>query len=179
LFKGFLFGLLAVNTGWFVWSGETSKAIDAAAWLALLALFDAETRLGDRPRRRSLHVTLGAARLAAAAGVMVAMLRYVFDDNVLDTLNSALWIGVVVLLETQVRFPALAARARTIFAAVAALLYGGLAVLVAAWVWRREWFDAYDAVLWLIAFAALELTVFTAHGPGASSTRRYTPAEKP
>ena len=177
--KALLFALLAVNTGWFVWSGETSKAIDAAAWLALLGLFDLETRFSDRPPRRGVHVTLGAVRLAAAAGVMAAMLRYFFEDNVLDTINSGLWIGVVVLLETQVRFPALAARQATVFAIVAAVLYGGLAVLVAAWVWRGEWFDAYDALLWLIAFAALELTFVGSDRASAPVTRRYTPAEKP
>jgi hypothetical protein len=179
LFKALLFALLAVDTGWFVWSGATSKAIDAAAWLTLLALFDIETHLAAQTRRPTVDVALGAARLAAAAGVMLATLRYVFEDNVLDAVNSVLWIGVVVLLETQVRFPGLAARARTIFGTVAALLYGGLAVLVVAWGLRGEWFDAYDALLWLIAFAALELTLFSAKGASASVTPRYTPAEKP
>jgi len=179
LFKALLFALLAVNTGWFVWSGATSKAIDAAAWLTLLALFDVETRLGARPRQRPVHVALGAARLIAAAGVMVASLRYVFEDNVLDALNSVLWIGVVVLLETQVRFAALAARARTIFAAAAALLYGGIAVLAAAWAWRGEWLDAYDALLWLIAFVALELSVFRRNAASPALTPSHRPAEKP
>ena len=31
--------------------------------------------------------------------------------------------------------------------------------LVAAWLWRGEWFEAYDAALWLIAFATLEMDV--------------------
>ena len=32
-------------------------------------------------------------------------------------------------------------------------------VCVAAWLWRGEWFEAYDAALWLIAFATLEMDV--------------------
>jgi hypothetical protein len=175
--KALLFALLAIDTAYFVWSGATSKAIDAAAWLMLLALFDVDARIAARSRRRAVDLTLRAARLAAAAGVIVATLRYVFEDNMLDTINSALWIGVVLLLETQFRFPALAARGHHAFAALAAMLYGGLALLVVAWAWRREWFDAYDALVWLLAFAALELEVFSA-GRTGEATPGYTPAEK-
>lgn len=159
MLKGLLFALLAIDTAWFVWSGATSKAIDAAAWLTLLALFQIETRPGTPPRTRTLHLTLHALRIVAAAGVIAATVRYVFEDNVLDTVNSTLWIGVVVLLETQLRLPALAARMSRPFTGVAVLLYGGLAVLVPVWASRGEWFDAYDALLWLIAFAWIEVEV--------------------
>jgi hypothetical protein len=30
---------------------------------------------------------------------------------------------------------------------------------VFAWAWRKEWFDAYDAALWLLAFATIEMNV--------------------
>ena len=175
--KAFLFALLTIDTGYFVWSGATSKAIDAAAWLTLLALFDIDLRIAARTRRRAFDLTLRAARLAAAAGVIVATMRYVFEDNVLDTINSVLWIGVVLLLETQFRFPAFAARASRTFAAAAAMLYGGLALLVGVWAWRHEWFDAYDALVWLLAFAALELEVFGA-GKSADAKSGYTRLEK-
>jgi hypothetical protein len=88
---------------------------------------------------------------------LAATVGYVFEDDVLDAINSGLWIAVVVLLEVQFRYPGPVARTRAPFTAVACVLYGGLAFLVLVWVWRREWFDAYDALLWLVAFAALEL----------------------
>lgn len=87
------------------------------------------------------------------------MLEYVFEDNLLDAINSVLWILVVVLLEIEVRFPALIARARLPFLGCATLLYGGLGVLVVIWAARGLWFDAYDAALWLVAFVALELEI--------------------
>ena len=74
-------------------------------------------------------------------------------------INSVLWIAVVILLEAEVRFPELVSKARHAFAATAALLYGGLAVLVVLWAVNGLWFDAYDALLWLIAFATLELSI--------------------
>ena len=39
------------------------------------------------------------------------------------------------------------------------MLYAGLAALVPVWAWRGEWFDAYDATLWLVAFATIEINV--------------------
>ena len=87
------------------------------------------------------------------------MFGYTLEEDVLDAVNSVLWIAVVILLEAEVRFPELVSNARTAFAATAALLYGGLAVLVVLWAVNGLWFDAYDALLWLIAFATLELNI--------------------
>ena len=74
-------------------------------------------------------------------------------------MNSALWIAVVLMLEAEVRWPQLVARARKACAVIAAALYTGLGVLVVAWAARGAWFDAYDAALWLIAFVTVEFDV--------------------
>ena len=117
-----------------------------------------------------------AARCCAPAsggsrGVIAAMLGYAFEENVLDAVNSVLWIAVVILLEAEVRFPELVSKARTrAFAAAAALLYGGLAVLVVLWAVKGMWFDAYDALLWLIAFATLELNIAQNRRTGPSGS---------
>jgi hypothetical protein len=172
-----LYALLFANAIYFAWAGSRSEALDAAAWLALLALFDIETRWAKwfiRERRRTV---LRLLRLVAAAGVIVAMLGYTLEDDLRDAVNSALWIAVVILLEVEVRFSALVARVRRAFAVTAALLYSGLAMLVALWAMDGLWFDAYDALLWLIAFATLEMNVIKAPQPKA--VRRRTHAEKP
>lgn len=168
MFKAVVFALLAGNTAYFAWIGATSKAIDAAAWLALLTLFVAETRLAGRLHDRG-RLALRAARLAAGAAVVGATLRYVFDESVLDTVNSLVWIAIVVLLEMQFRYPQVVARSRTIFTVTALALYGALGVLVVMWGVRAEWFDAYDALVWLVAFATIELDVI-----GADTARQRT-----
>lgn len=38
-------------------------------------------------------------------------------------------------------------------------LYAGLAALVPVWAWRGEWFEAYDALLWIVAFAGIGINV--------------------
>ena len=168
-----LYALLLANALYFAWAGTSSEALDAAAWLVLLVLFDLETRRPEwfvESRRRAW---LRFVRLLAAAAVIGAMFGYTLEDDALDTANSVLWIAVVILLEAEMRFPSFVSRARIAFTASAALLYGGLAVLVVLWAVERLWFDAYDALLWLIAFATLELNVINA--PPRARTR----AEKP
>jgi len=54
----------------------------------------------------------------------------------------------------------------------ATTLYAGLGALVLVWAWRGEWFDAYDALLWLIAFVTIEIDVLQisrAQHPGAGA----------
>ena len=160
-----LFALLAINTAGFALAGTTSKVVDAAAWLALLALFKVET--GLRNRGGVPRAALRYARLVAACGVLAATIGYVFEENVLDAVNTVLWIAVVIVLEIELRAPARVARRRGVFTAVAAALYGALAVLVAIWAWRGEWFDAYDAALWLLAFAIIELDAMSSERASA------------
>jgi hypothetical protein len=157
--KAALFALLAANTFYFLLSGTPSSAVDSIAWLTLLVLFEAEASFGrhlNTPRRR---LALRAVRLAAAAGVFAGTLGYVFEDDVLDAVNSALWIGVVILLEVELRWQRPVAKAPYVFGGVAVILYGGLAVLIVLWALEGLWFDAYDAVLWLVAFVTLELNI--------------------
>ena len=86
----------------------------------------------------------------------------------LDAINSGLWIAVVVLLEIEVRRPRDVARFRPWFAAAAAMLYTALALLVLTWGWRGEWLDAYDALLWLVAFAIIEMDVLATRQSGGA-----------
>jgi hypothetical protein len=165
--KTLLFLLLVGNTAWFIAAGETSKALDSAAWLALLALFMLETGHAERFESGRAQAVLRVLRLAAAIGVIAAMLRYVLEDNVLDAVNSALWIAVVVLLEAELRYPEAVRRARGVYLATAAALYSALAVMVVWWALRSEWFDAYDATAWLAAFVLVELDILKPRGARA------------
>jgi hypothetical protein len=165
-FKTALLALLTANTIYFAVFGTPSKAIDAGAWLALLVMFDVETAFNLKSRRTRLAVH--GARMLAAVGVVAATIGYVFEDDALDAVNAVLWILVVILLEAEIRWPALVARRRIAFNSIAAALFGGLAILVVLWAAFGMWFDAYDAVLWLIAFATIEVNLI-------KSERLFTP----
>lgn len=158
-FKVAIFALLTLNTAVFLASGTPSEALDSIAWLALLVLFELETGAIGRLRWRHAIPAIRAVRLAAVAALVAAMIGYLHEKAWLDTLNAGLWCAVVALLEFEVRRPAAWVRHRSFFAATAIALYSGLAAVVAAWLWQGEWFDAYDAALWLVAFATLEVDV--------------------
>jgi hypothetical protein len=170
LFKAAVFGLLAWNTAVYVYSGTLSEGLDSAAWLTLLVLFELETGFGDRFREGGTATAIRAARLVAAAAVCAAAAGYVREKEWLDAINTGFWIVLVALFECQVRYREAAARHRAWFAGATAMLYAGLAVLVLAWAWRGEWFDAYDALLWLTALLIIEINILRglrrdAHSP--------------
>jgi len=154
-----VFALLASNAAVFLASGTFSEALDSIAWLTLLASFELETGLGGRFIEQREAAVLRVARLVAAAAILAAAAGYVRDKEWLDAVNIGLWIAVVALLEIEVRYAGAVARHRPWFAVTAAAFYSGLATLVLFWLWQGEWFDAYDAALWLIAFITIELNV--------------------
>ena len=154
--KAVIFALLAWNTAVFVHTGTLSEAVDSVAWLVLLALFELETGAAG-PRRGSAWVR--GARVAAAGAIPLAAIGYVLDREWLDAINSTLWIVVVVILELQVRFPAAAIGFRALGGATLTVLYAGLGTVAAVWLWREDWFSAYDAALWLLAYVTIEINV--------------------
>ena len=160
-----IFALLVCNTAYYLFAGTLSKFLDAAAWLVLLALFALETGFAGGIRTRAVAILVRSTRLAAAVAICVAGIVYIVENDWLDAINTGLWIAIVVTLEFEVRRPLAVARFRVWFAATATLLYTGLAALVFAWAWRGEWFDAYDALLWLMAFALIEMDLLRAAGP--------------
>ena len=151
--------LLAANAVYFALAGSTSEAIDGAAWLTLLLLFLAETRYGSHLQRIHWRVALRSLRLLAAAGVFAASVGYLFEDDALDAVNAALWIAVVILLEVELRWPAVVASSPQLFKSASVAAFGGLGLLVVIWFSRGMWIDAYDAALWLLAFGLIELDV--------------------
>ena len=60
------------------------------------------------------------------------------------------------LIECKLLLPQRVARNRRLFTGVAVALYSAIALLIPLWALRGQWFDAYDAALWLIAFALIE-----------------------
>jgi len=164
-----IFALLACNTAYYLYAGTLSKRLDALAWLVLLALYAIES--GDTARFHAgrTAMALRAIRLVAAIAVCASGVGYIFEHNSLDAINTGLWIAVVALLEFEVRQPRDVARYRGWFTATAAAIYASLAALVLAWAWRGEWLDAYDALLWLAAFAIIEMDVLKHAGGNASA----------
>lgn len=152
-----IFTLLAVNAAIYAAAGRASETVDALAWFVLLALFFVEARCPQWTRVLRNAVILDLLRLIAAAAILWAAIAFVREDEWLDAVNAWLWIGVVAVLELEVRAPAWIQRRRRLVIACSAVLYAALAGVAVAWLLQGEWFDGYDAALWIAAFALLEL----------------------
>lgn len=170
-FKLAVFALLVVNTVSFASHGTLSEGLDSIAWFTLLALFELETAHPARIASRRAVAAVHVLRLAAAAAVIAAAVGYLLENAWLDALNAWLWVAVVVLLEIEVRCTQAVARHRGAFGTAAAVLYLGLASAVTVWAWRGEWLNAYDAALWLTAFAAIEMNLLARFTERASPER--------
>lgn len=160
--KAAVFALLVFNAGIYLASGTFSDGLDSIAWLTLLALFELETGLAPILRTGLAVAIVHAIRLVCVAAIGIAAAGYLYNSEWLDAANSGLWIAVVALLEVEVRRPAAVAAQRTRYATAAATLYAGLVAVALVWLWRGEWFDAYDAALWLVGFATIEMNVLRA-----------------
>lgn len=169
-FKAVVLALLVLNAGVYLASGSFSEGLDSIAWLTLLALFLLETGLGEALRSGPAITAVHAVRLIALAAVGAAAAGYFYEGEWLDAANAGLWIAVVVLLEFGVRRPDTVAAHRLHFTAAAAALYAGLITIALVWLSRGELFDAYDAALWLVAFAIIEMNVLEA-ARGAAARR--------
>jgi hypothetical protein len=156
-FRIAIFALLAGNTTWYLVIGPWTKGLDALAWFGLLMLFALETSNARWLDKRHIKGAVHLLRFGAAAAIVASASGYVQLREWLDAINIGLWILVVALLECELRFTAYVSRRRRLFTAGAVALYVTIAALVPLWAVRGEWFDAYDALLWLVAFALIEM----------------------
>lgn len=159
-YKIALLAMLTGNAAIYAFIDTWGSALDAVAWLVLLVLFEMETEFPAYVTSRGATATIHGFRSAAIAGATVATLSYLIDFAWIDMANSAIWVAIIVLLEWEMRYPHAVARHRRGFFIATGTLYAGLIVVAGLWAWTGEWFDAYDAVLWIAAYATIELDVF-------------------
>ena len=166
VFKWLMYTLLAGDVVLYALFGRLTEFIDTAAWLALLMLFEWET--GGWPLPSRLRAVLHGVRAIAALAVLVACVGYALERQWLDFANEMVWLGVVALLELEVRLSDGAVCLHRWRRRTAAALYLILVSFLVAWAVQgatgpqpmHAWLDAWDALLWLAAFVVIELNVF-------------------
>ncbi len=158
VFKWSVYGLLTLNLGLFLLFETPVEALDSLGWLVLLGVLEWETSTLGRPRSARERGALWAAQGVGYAIVLLAWAGYAREGMWLDFANASLWLGVVLALAFDVRFPPDAARLRAHRArqAVRGLLYAGLVALTLWWTAAGELLNGFDAALWLLCFFAIE-----------------------
>ncbi|RPE74826.1 hypothetical protein [Vulcaniibacterium tengchongense] len=166
VFRWLIYALLAADVALYARYGRVTELLDTAAWFVLLLLFEWET--GGWPMPSRARVPVHAVRLLASAAIVLAVAGYALEREWLDFANETVWLGVVALLELEVRLPPQAQRLHRWRRRVAAVLYAALVAFLLAWAIQglvgaeplHALLDAWDALLWLVAFVAIELNVF-------------------
>lgn len=130
---------------WFVLVAlDEFSALDASSCTALAA--------GEAYRLRAENIVASAAVLAEAQHLAL-----------LDAVNAAAWILVVLLLEAEVRLQvrgALGGMLLRLGTALKSLVYAVLLCAAVYWGFVGDFLDFWDAFLWLLAFVFIELNIF-------------------
>jgi hypothetical protein len=85
---------------------------------------------------------------------------------VIDIINSATWLGIVVMLETEVWMQlrdVLTDRLMKLGKYLKGFLYSILFIAAIYWGFEGSFLDFWDAFLWLVAFILIELNIFQWH----------------
>ncbi|MGZ8225737.1 MAG: hypothetical protein ACXWT3_03745 [Methylococcaceae bacterium] len=155
-FKLAILALLALNAVIYAVVDTWTSAIDALIWLTLLVLYELEAN-GVKAVAENTLQTIRNVLIVIIALVFVS---YVQSNEWLDVINSALWFALIALLELEVRWPDKAFEYRQAYWLATVAVFTGLIALVIAWAWQSAWLDVYDAVLWIVAFASIEIDIF-------------------
>ncbi len=155
-YKLALVGLLAVDVFFYAATDTLTSTLDALTWLLLLIMFELETlHLPVLPSAKQIRMIRNLL-IVIIGGVF---LSYVESKEWLDVINAVLWFILIALLELEIRRQPLVAQYRALHKTATLTVFGGLIGMVFAWAWQSAWLDAYDAVLWIAAFGAIEVDI--------------------
>ena len=104
------------------------------------------------------HVTGLEQVMASPAGLLEGQRL-----ALVDVVNSATWILIVILLEIEVRLLTRwggASRSVRMTNCLKVLFYTTLVLAAVYWGFKGDFLDFWDAALWLFAFVFIELNVF-------------------
>ena len=155
-FKLAIVALITLNAVIYAMVDTLTSAVDASAWLVLLVLYELEANGAAPMAEKMLH----GIRDALIAVIILVFVSYVHDSEWLDVVNSALWFVLIALLELEVRWPDKVFKYRQSYWLATMTVFAGLIAMVIVWAWQSAWLDVYDATLWIVAFASIEVDIF-------------------
>ena len=155
-FKLAIVALLALNVVIYAIADTLTSAVDALTWLVLLVLYELEANDAVPMAENRLHEIRGIL----IAVIALTFFSYIHDSEWLDVVNSALWFVLIALLELEVRYPDKVFKYRQNYWLATVTVFTGLIAMVIAWAWQSAWLDVYDAILWIVAFASIEVDIF-------------------
>ncbi len=154
-FKFAILVLLTLNAVIYAWVDNLISAVDELAWLVWLVLYELEANDAAPIAKNILH----AIRSVLIAVIALVFVSYVHNSKWLDVVNSALWFALIALLELEVRWTEKVLEYRQSYWLATLAVFTGLLVMPMALAWQSAWMDVYDATLWIVAFAFIEMDI--------------------
>jgi len=162
IFKFTVYGLLTFNLYLLIREGFSAEVLDQVGWLILLGVFEWESTTLHRDYHPREKLALGLAQAIGYVTVIAGWIGYWLTALWPEFINATLWLIVVALLFTDVHRPAhfgsLAWRVRNLLKLAT---YAGLVGCAVYWGIYGSLIDFYDAVLWIVCFAVVELNIFS------------------
>ena len=155
--KLLILALLASNAVIYAIVDTLTTAIDAGTWLILLAIYELEANSNGFAVSESV---LNKIRTGLIAVIVLVFFSYLHDSEWLDVSNSLLWFGLIAVMELEVRWPDIVFKYANLFWLLTIGIFSGLIAMAGVWLWQQAWLDAYDALLWIVAFGLIEVDIF-------------------
>ena len=148
--------LITLNAVIYAMVDTLISTVDTLAWLMLLGVYELEAN-GAAPMAEN---TLHGIRNVLIAVIGLVFISYVYNSEWLNVINSALWFALIALLELEVRWQDKVSKYRQSYWLATVAVFAGLIAMVIVWAWQSAWLDVYDAALWIVAFASIEVDIF-------------------
>lgn len=172
--KKLLLAHLLINAIVFLARGEFNDSFDSLAWIVLMVLYEIET--GRIAGFQTAKIKLAWVRQCAVLTVVLAELSYLWEGAWLDGVYSLLWLMVVALFEFESRCQDKVVAHPQLFRLIGAGLTLGMIGVIGAWLFDRAFFNAYDGLIWSLAFLIIDLDLMDSAFKSAQSD---TPASSP
>ena len=164
--KWLVYSLLIFNMYLFFRDETITEGIESLAWIALLLLLEWETNYAKNKTVTPYKATLlQTARAIAYCFIIYSAYEYstaayIDENGVLDIYNALIWIGIVILIESELVYENnLSPTTIRVIHILKILLYASLFVIALLWQFDGEWLDFYDAALWIVCFFFIELNI--------------------
>lgn len=157
MIKFIILSLLMADSAYYVITDRLYDGLDSIAWLGLLFSFELEARCLHHPISVRLVPLNRAFRFLAILLITTAYGGFIRESAWLDVMNSVLWLIAIVLLECESRLPRVVSRFPLAFKLIGGGVLLSLIGLSLVWANQGQWFDAYDAVIWIIALVIIDL----------------------
>jgi hypothetical protein len=110
------------------------------------------------------HRIIGWLNSGVLLAIVTAEFSFVLERSWLDVCYSLQWLAVVALFEWESRFPVTVILHPRLFRALGAVIFVTMMIVIGLWMRRGDWLNAYDAVLWSLAFVLIELQMLKEAG---------------